>query len=99
MQPASIFIVEDEAIVSKDLSATLVSLGYSVAGKAKNSEIAMEKITETKPDLVLMDIHIAGDKDGIETAGKIHTLLHIPVVFLTVHADDTILARTKVTEP
>lgn len=99
MQPASIFIVEDEAIVSKDLSATLVSLGYSVAGTAKNSETAIKKITETKPDLVLMDIHIAGDIDGIETAGKIHTLLNIPVVYLTAYADNQVLARAKVTEP
>ena len=99
MQPASIFIVEDEAIVSKDLAGTLESLGYSVAGTAKNSETAMEKITETKPDLVLMDIHIAGNTDGIETAGKIHTLLNIPVVYLTAHADEQVLERAKVTEP
>ena len=99
MPPASIFIVEDEAIVSKDLSEILVSLGYSVAGTAKNSETAMERITITKPDLVLMDIHIAGNIDGIETAGKIHTLLNIPVVYLTAHADDQVLARAKVTEP
>jgi two-component system, response regulator PdtaR len=99
MQPASIFIVEDEAIVSKDLSGILVSLGYSVAGTAKNSETAIEKITGTKPDLVLMDIHIAGNIDGIETAGKIHTLLNIPVVYLTAHADDKVLERAKITEP
>jgi PAS domain S-box-containing protein len=99
MQPASIFIVEDEAIVAKDLSGILVSLGYSVAGTAKNSETAIEKITGTKPDLVLMDIHIAGNIDGIETAGKIHTLLNIPVVYLTAHADDQVLERAKITEP
>ncbi len=99
MQPATIFIVEDEAIVSNDLSEILVSLGYSVAGTAINGETAIEKITETKPDLVLMDIHIAGNTDGIETAGKIHSLLNIPVVYLTAHADDKVLERAKVTEP
>jgi PAS domain S-box-containing protein len=99
MQPASIFVVEDEAIVANDLKETLTSLGYAVAGSAKSGAAALEKIQETKPDLVLMDIHIAGTMDGIETAGKVHALMNIPVVYLTAHADDQILERAKVTEP
>jgi PAS domain S-box-containing protein len=99
MEPASLFIVEDEAIVANDLKETLISLGYAVAGTAKTGEAAIEKITETRPDLVLMDIHIAGTMDGIDTAGRVHSLLHIPVIFLTAHADDQILARAKLTEP
>jgi len=99
MTDATLFIVEDEAIVANDLKETLVSLGYTVAGTAKSGEAALEKIAQARPDLVLMDIHIAGDMDGIDTAGKVHTLYNIPVVFLTAYADNTLLARAKLTEP
>lgn len=99
MAPASIFIVEDEAIVANDLKETLQSLGYAVAGTAKSGEIALEKISETLPHLVLMDIHLASAMDGIETAGKVHTLFNIPVVFLTAYADNALLERAKHTEP
>jgi two-component system, response regulator PdtaR len=98
MAPA-VFIVEDEAIVADDLGETLRGLGYTVTGTAKNGETALEKIAETIPDLILMDIHIAGSIDGIETAARIHALHNIPVVFLTAHADAVILERAKKTEP
>jgi two-component system, response regulator PdtaR len=99
MQKPSFFIVEDEAIVANDLKETLQSLGYVVAGTAKSGEVALEKIRETRPDLVLMDIHLAGTMDGIETAGKVRTLFNIPVVFLTAYADNALLERAKLTEP
>lgn len=99
MQPASFFIVEDEAIVANDLKETLLSLGYAVAGTAKSGEIALEKIRDTRPDLVLMDIHLAGTLDGIDTAGKVRTLYNIPVVFLTAYADKALLDRARLTEP
>lgn len=69
MQPASVFVVEDEAMVADDLKKTLVITGYAVAGTAKTGNSAREKIAETKSDLVLMDIHLAGTLDGIGTAG------------------------------
>jgi len=97
-QPA-IFIVEDEAIVANDIRETLKSLGYSVSGIAKSGELALEKIKETHPDLVLMDIHLAGTMDGIETAGTIHTKYGIPIIFLTAFTDSVLLERAKVTEP
>lgn len=99
MGTASLFIVEDEAIVANDLRETLQGLGYAVAGIAKSGEIAVEKIGETRPDLVLMDIHLAGVMDGIDTAEKVHTVYNIPVVFLTAYADNDLLARAKLTEP
>jgi PAS domain S-box-containing protein len=99
MQPASFFIVEDEAIVANDLKETLLSLGYTVAGVAKSGEVAVEKIRETRPDLVLMDIHLAGAMDGIDAAGQVRALFNIPVVFLTAYADNTLLERAKCTEP
>jgi len=99
MEPPAIFIVEDEAIVANDIRETLKSLGYSVPGIAKSGELALEKIKETNPDLVLMDIHLAGKMDGVETAGRIHILYTIPVIYLTAYADKALLDRAKVTEP
>ncbi|MFA4861569.1 response regulator [Methanoregula sp.] len=99
MQPASLFIVEDESIVASDLKETLQALGYVVAGMAKSGETALEKIQEARPDLVLMDIHLAGGMDGIDTAGKVHTHYTIPVIFLTAYADKALLERAKLTEP
>jgi PAS domain S-box-containing protein len=100
MTPAPvILIVEDEAIVANDIKETLTSLGYRVAGTARSGEIALQKIAETRPDLVLMDIHLAGAMDGIDAAGEIHTTYGIPVIFMTAYADSTLLERAKVTEP
>ena len=99
MEQPAIFIVEDEAIVANDIRETLKSLGYSVLGIARSGELALEKIKEAHPDLVLMDIHLAGKMDGVETAGKIHVLYNIPVIYLTAYADKALLDRAKVTEP
>ncbi|PKL63944.1 MAG: hypothetical protein CVV32_10955 [Methanomicrobiales archaeon HGW-Methanomicrobiales-3] len=95
----SILIVEDEGIVSDDIRETLLSLGYSVAGAARNGEAALELVASAGPDLVLMDIHLAGTMDGIDTAGRIHALHGTPVIYLTAYADSDILERAKKTEP
>jgi PAS domain-containing protein len=95
----AIFIVEDEAIVANDIQDSLQYLGYTVTGMAKSGEVALEKIGQIMPDLVLMDIHIAGPRDGIDTAGRIRDLFHIPIVYLTAHADNALLERAKLTEP
>lgn len=99
MEPPAIFIVEDEAIVANDIMETLKSLGYDVPGIAKSGEIAIEKVGALRPDLVLMDIHLATQMDGVETAGKIHILYGIPVIYLTAYADKELLDRAKVTMP
>lgn len=99
MSGPAIFIVEDEAIVASDIKETLISLGYTAAGTAKSGELALEKIQQNRPDLVLMDIHLAGEMDGVDTAGKIHALYGIPVIYLTAYADKALLERAKVTEP
>jgi len=95
----AIFIVEDEAIVASDIRETLISLGYRAAGIAKSGELALDKIKESHPDLVLMDIHLAGEMDGVDTAGKVHVLYDIPVIYLTAYADKALLDRAKITEP
>jgi len=99
MSDASIFIVEDELIVADDIRLTLENLGYTVAGIAQTGETAVRQVPEHIPDLVLMDIQLAGTMDGIETAEWIRTHLSIPVIFLTAHSDDINLDRAKVTEP
>jgi CheY-like chemotaxis protein len=99
MDKPAIFIVEDEAIVANDIKETLKSLGYAVPGIAKSGEVAIEKIGELRPDLVLMDIHLATRMDGVETAGKIQLLYGTPVIYLTAYADKALLDRAKVTEP
>jgi two-component system, response regulator PdtaR len=95
----AIFIVEDEAIVANDIKDSLLLLGYTVTGMARSGEQALEKIGQAPPDLVLMDIHIAGPMDGIETAGRIRELYHIPIVYLTAHADSGLVERARLTEP
>jgi two-component system, response regulator PdtaR len=99
MKKAAIFIVEDEAIVAEDIRETVKKLGYSVCGIARSGEVAIEKVRETRPDLVLMDIHLAGPMDGVEAARQIYSLFKIPVIYITAHADDELLERAKVTEP
>jgi len=95
----SILVVEDEVIVANDIRETLLSFGYQVAGMAKSGEAALEKVAETNPDLVLMDIRLTGTMDGIDTAREIHRLTDIPVIYLTVFTDKVLLERAKLTEP
>ena len=99
MSQASIFIVEDELIEAEDIRQTLETQGYLVAGIGRSGESVLETLQKIHPDLVLMDIHIAGTMDGIDTAEQIRTLHHIPVIFLTAHADELTLSRAKITEP
>jgi PAS domain S-box-containing protein len=94
-----IFVVEDEVIVADDITDALKNLGYQIAGTVRSGEEAIEKIAETKPDLVLMDIHLAGKLDGIQTAEEIHRFSDIPVIYLTAYADKALLDRAKLTEP
>jgi len=99
MPPASVFIVEDELIEAEDIRQTLENQGYTVTGIARSGELALEYLRTARPDVVLMDIHLTGTIDGIDTANRVRTLYNIPVIFLTAHADETTLARAKVTEP
>jgi two-component system, response regulator PdtaR len=99
MPDKKIFIVEDEPIVAMMLEDTLAQLGYEVAGTATNGNDAIRKIGETHPDLILMDIRIEGEMDGIETAEKVTSLYQLPVVYLTAHSDEKTLERAMATQP
>ncbi len=99
MDPRKICIIEDEGIVAIDIEECLQSFGYLVAGVAKSGEDAIKLVGEVRPDLVLMDIMLAGEMSGIEAAAAIKQRFDIPVVYLTAHADMATLERAKVTEP
>ncbi len=96
---ARILVVEDESIVAMNIQDKLKELGYSVIGMVSYGEEALSKVEETKPDLVLMDIVLKGDMDGIEAAEKIREKSDVPVVYLTAYSDDNTLKRAKITEP
>src|SRR5436309_436948 len=96
---ASVIIVEDEGVVALDLKRRLERMGYSVAAQASGGREAVEKVRETAPDLVLMDISLGEDLDGIEAGEIIRGRLHVPVVYLTAHSDRATLERAKATEP
>lgn len=94
-----ILIVEDEAIVAKDISVCLEKIGYEVIATFSKGEKALHFKKKNKPDLVLMDIMLAGNISGIEASAEIKKKHDIPVVFLTAYADEKTIERAKVTEP
>lgn len=95
--PPRILIVEDEGIIAENIASRLLKCGYKVAGIAESSEEALAKVPESKPDLVLMDIHIKGAMDGIETTKKLREHFDIPVIYLTAHTDPQTIDRAKMT--
>jgi len=94
-----VLIVEDEAIVSMDLRYRLESMGYRVPAGITSGEEAIDAASQLHPDVVLMDIRLRGEMDGIDAAGEIRRRFNIPVVYLTIHAGEDTLARARRTEP
>jgi PAS domain S-box-containing protein len=99
MAQVTILIVEDENIVALDMQSRVEGLGYTVVAMARSGEQAIEKVAETYPDLVLMDIRLKGAVDGVQAAEHIRARFDIPVVYVTAYADEETLQRAKVTEP
>ncbi|RKY76815.1 hypothetical protein DRQ07_09720, partial [candidate division KSB1 bacterium] len=99
MESAKILIVEDERIVSMEIEDKLTSLGYNVVGSVYKGEDAIKVADREKPDLILMDIQLRGKMDGIETADKITSQYHIPIIFLTAYADNQTIQRAKLSKP
>jgi hypothetical protein len=99
MAQTNVLVVEDESIVSKDIQHSLKKLGYNVVGAAATGEQAVKLAMETQPDIILMDIMLKGEMNGIEAATQIRTETNIPVIFLTAYADESTLNRAKVTQP
>ena len=99
MNGREILVVEDEGIVARDIQNRLKLLGYSVSAIALTGEDAVEKAIKYRPDLILMDIMLSGDMDGIEAAARIREHMDIPIIYLTAYSDENTLARAKVTDP
>src|ERR1035438_8220155 len=96
-RPVSILIVEDEKIVAMDISGSLKSVGYEVSGIVASGKEAIDLVNQNPPDLILMDIKIKGDIDGIQTAEIIQGHHDIPIVYLTAFADENTLSRARIT--
>jgi PAS domain S-box-containing protein len=94
-----ILVVEDEAIVAESLKEQLEVFEYHVCGLAESGEEALEMIEQDLPDLVLMDINLAGKMDGVATAEQVRLKYQLPVVYLTAYSDPGTLNRAKLTEP
>ncbi|MBF2076422.1 MAG: response regulator [Synechococcales cyanobacterium C42_A2020_086] len=99
MSRTKILVVEDEPVIALDIEECLMRLGYEVVAIVDCSDAALTAVTDFLPDLVLMDIHLQGDSNGIETAQQIWHRYHLPVVFLTAHADGATLELAKATQP
>jgi diguanylate cyclase (GGDEF)-like protein/PAS domain S-box-containing protein len=99
MNNENILIVEDEKIIALDLQRRLERFGYSVVGMASDGPEAIRLATERSPDIILMDIMLAGSMDGIEASKQIRAQLGIPVIFLTAYTDEKTLERAKEVEP
>lgn len=96
---ARLLVVEDERIVALNLQQRLRTLGYEVAAVASSGAEAIEHAQRLAPDLVLMDIRIEGDLDGIETATRINSQRRVPVVYLTAHSEESTIERARQTAP
>ncbi len=94
-----ILVVDDEVVISMQLEERLSSMGYNVVGRASSGREAVDKAKKLNPDLILMDIVMPGDVDGIEASRIVKQDLDIPVIFLTAFADDENIMNAKTTEP
>jgi len=99
MSKINVLVVEDESIVSKDIQHSLKKLGYNVVGASATGEMAIELAGKENPDIVLMDIMLKGEMNGIQAAEKIKEKHAIPIIFLTAYADESTLSKAKITEP
>ena len=99
MSNTKILIVEDDGIVAMDIQSRLEAFGYSVCGKVRSGDTAIEKTEELKPDLVLMDIVLKGEMDGIEAAEIIQASFGVPIIFVTAYAAGKRFERAKVIAP
>lgn len=96
---AKLLIVEDEGVVAWHIQEAVENMGHTVVGSVASGKKAVELVAETQPDLVLMDILLKGELDGIEAAQQIYDRFNTPVIYLTAYADDQTLERALTTNP
>ncbi len=99
MPDTRVLIVEDQSVIAIDLKARLAALGYTVVATANMGEAAIQQAALMRPHVILMDIILKGEMDGVEAAAYIRERLGIPVIYLTAHSDEQTLQRARVTEP
>jgi DNA-binding LytR/AlgR family response regulator len=99
MTPLRIFVVEDEIIIVRHMQRILRRLGYEPVGHACRGTEALQRIAGTLPDLVLVDIMLRGELDGVQVAQRVHTDFGIPVVFVTSLSDPATVARATAARP
>ena len=99
MDTAEIMIVEDEAVVAMDLENKLQTLGFKVSATVPSGEEAIEAALTHQPGLILMDIMLQGEMDGIEAARVLRDVLDVPVIYLTSYSDQNTIERAKTTQP
>lgn len=99
MKQASILIVEDEPIICQDISFNILDMGHKIAGTASNFEDAVKLLKENNPDLVLLDINLEGEKDGVDLGKQLHNIYKVPFIYITSYYDKKTVDRAKETYP
>jgi response regulator of citrate/malate metabolism len=99
MTAQKVVVVEDDMIIQMFLSRVLTSIGFEVLGEARTCNEVLEIVAKNQPDLILMDVGIAGDKDGIETAELLNEKYDIPIIFITGNSDQSTIERAKKVNP
>ncbi|HEY9246276.1 MAG TPA: PAS domain S-box protein [Candidatus Methanoperedens sp.] len=94
-----ILVVEDEPIIAMEIESRLKGSGYEISGIVSSGKDAVLKSIESPPDLILMDIMLKGDMDGVQAAEEIRRSMDIPIIYVTAYADGDTLERAKITEP
>ena len=99
VSPIKVLIVEDEMIIAANTSLQLTNLGYEVSGIVSRGEEVLIHIKDSLPDIILLDIQLKGELDGIETAHQVQEHFDIPIIYLTSNVDDANFERAKKTNP
>lgn len=99
MENKNILVVEDDTIVAENMKQKLIELGYEVPAVAGRAEDSIRLVEESRPALVLMDIRLKGDKDGVEAAKEIQKKFSLPIIYVTAYSDPETMQRVKETRP
>ncbi len=94
-----VLIVEDEPVIAEDIAEHLMDVGYEIEAIAYSKEDALNALAVSSPDIVLLDIHLEDNMDGIEIAEYLHTKCDIPFIFLTSYANRSIIDEVKQSQP
>jgi len=94
-KPPRILVVEDENIIASDIENTLKSLGFYVCGVVSSGEEAIIRVPAVKPDLVLMDIKLKGEINGITAANEIYRNYKVPIVYLSAYGDEATIEKAR----